>query len=94
MKLKQMTFMKIFYEDKNLFDYSDYPRDSKFFDLANKKVIGKMTDEFRRKIISEFAVLKSQMYSLVDVDDEESKKAKGIYRSAARGIRHNKFVNV
>ena len=54
-----MTFMKIFYEDKNLFDYRDYPRDSKFFDLANKKVIGKMTDEFRRKIISEFAVLKS-----------------------------------
>ena len=34
------------------------------------------------------------MYSLVDVDDEESKKAKGIYRSAAWGIRHNKFVNV
>ena len=26
-----------FYEDKNLFDYRDYPRDSKFFDLVNKK---------------------------------------------------------
>ena len=54
-----MTFMKIFYEDKNLFDFSDYLRDSKFFDLANKKVIGKMKDEFRRKIISEYVVLKS-----------------------------------
>ena len=70
MKLKQMTFMKIFYEDKNLFDFSDYLRDSKFFDLANKKVIGKMKDEFRRKIISEYVVLKSQMYSVVDVDGE------------------------
>ena len=48
-----------FYEDKNLFDFSDYLRDSKFFDLANKKVIGKMKDEFRRKIISEYVVLKS-----------------------------------
>ena len=26
-----------FYSDKNLFDFGDYPRDSKFFDPANKK---------------------------------------------------------
>ena len=26
-----------FYQDKNLFDFSDYPSDSKFFDLVNKK---------------------------------------------------------
>ena len=26
-----------FYEDKNLLDFSDYPRDSKFFDLLIKK---------------------------------------------------------
>ena len=25
-----------FYEDKNLFDFSNYPRESKFFDLASK----------------------------------------------------------
>ena len=56
MKLKQMMFMKIFYfyEDKNLFDFSDYPWDSKFFDSANKKVIGKMKDELKREIICEF----------------------------------------
>ena len=28
-----------FYENKNLFDFSDYPEDSKFFDPVNKKVI-------------------------------------------------------
>ena len=38
-----------FYQDKNLFDFSDYPLDSKFFDLANKKVFGKMKDEFKGK---------------------------------------------
>ena len=31
-----------FYQDKNLFDFSDYPLNSKFFDPANKNVIGKM----------------------------------------------------
>ena len=36
-----------FYENKNLFNLSDYSRDSTFFDLVNKKVIGKMKDEFK-----------------------------------------------
>ena len=47
-----------FYQDKNLFDFSDYPLNSKFFHPANKKVIGKMKDEFKGKIISEFPELK------------------------------------
>ena len=45
------------YEDTNLFDFSDYPQNSielhsKIFNLANRKVIGKMKDEFKRKIVS------------------------------------------
>ena len=35
-----------FYKVKNLFDFSDYPLNSKFFDPVNKKLIGKMKDEF------------------------------------------------
>ena len=31
-----------FYEDKNLFVFSDYPKDSKLFDPVTKKVIGKI----------------------------------------------------
>ena len=65
-----------FYRDKILFDFSDYPLDSMFFDSVNKKVIGKMKDEFQGKIISEFVGLKSKMYSLIAVEDEEVKKAK------------------
>ena len=41
-----------FYLDKDLFDLSDYPLHSTFFDATNKKVIGKMKDEFKGKIIS------------------------------------------
>ena len=53
-----------------------------------------MKDEFKVKVISEFVELKSKMYSLVDVDGEEIKKAKGVNRSVVRGIKHKKFVNV
>ena len=31
---------------KDLLDFSDYSKDSKFFDETNHKVIGKMKDEF------------------------------------------------
>ena len=47
-----------FYGDENLFDFSDYPRDSKFFDPVNKKVIAKVKDEFKGKINNEFVGLK------------------------------------
>ena len=65
-----------FYTDKDLFGFSDFPQDSKFFDLVNKKVIGKMKDEFQGKIISGFVGLKSKMYSLIDADNEENKNSK------------------
>ena len=38
-----------FYQDKNLFDLSDYPLDSKFFNPVNKKVIGKMKQSSKEK---------------------------------------------
>ena len=76
-EIKTRDVYEDFYENKNLFDFSDYPLDSKFFDPDNKKFIGKIKDEFKGKIISEFVGLKPKMYSLIAVDDEEVKKAKG-----------------
>ena len=32
------------FRHKHLFDLSNYPKDSKFFDPVNEKVIGKMND--------------------------------------------------
>ena len=34
-----------FFKRKSLFEFSNYPKDSKFFDPTNKKVIDKMKDE-------------------------------------------------
>ena len=66
-----------FYENKNLFDLSDYPQDPKFFDLVNKSVISKMKNEFKGKITSEHFRLKQKMYTLIAVDGGEMKKEKG-----------------
>ena len=93
MKLKQNAYEK-FYEDKHFFDFSDCPHDSKFFDPVNKKVTGKTKDKFKAIIISELVGVKSKVYSLVDVDDKESKKANEVNESIVKGIRHKKFVNV
>ena len=73
-----------------MFDFSDYPLGSEFFDPANTKVIGKMKDEFKGKTINEFVVLKSKMYSLISVDNEEVTKAKGVNKK----IRHKEFVDI
>ena len=59
-----------FYENKSLFNLSDYPEDLKVFDWVNKKVIGKMKDEIKGKIFSKFVELKSKN-SLIVVDIEE-----------------------
>ena len=58
-----------------MFGFSNYPKDSKFFDETNK-VIGKMKDVQEGKIINEFVGLKSKMYSMKDIDGKETNTAK------------------
>ena len=83
-----------FYENKNLFDFSDYPRDSKLFDPFNEKVIGKMKEEFKGEINSEFVGWSSKMYSFVSVDGKENKKAKAVIKNVVKITRHKELVDV
>ena len=46
-----------------MFDFRNYSKDSRFLNETNKKVVGKMKDEFGGVIITEFVGLKSKMYS-------------------------------
>ena len=78
------------FKDRRLFDFSGYPIDSKYYDITNKKVLGKMKDEFNGVKIIEFVGLKSKMYSLISVDDREVNKAKGINKK----LRHEDCVVV
>ena len=45
-KIKSENVYEEFFNWKDLFDLSNYSKDSKSFDDANKKVIGKMKVEF------------------------------------------------
>ena len=47
-----------FFKWKDLFHFSNYSKDSKFFDETNKKVIVKMKDEFGGVTVNEFVGLK------------------------------------
>ena len=73
-----------------MFDFSEYPIDSKYYDSANKRVLGKMKDELNGVKIIEFVGLKSKMHSLISVDDREVNKAKGINKK----LRHKEYVDV
>ena len=65
-----------FYGDKDLFDFSDYPQNSTFFDLVNEKVFDKMKNEVKQKMICEFVGLKSKIYSAVTADNKKNLKSK------------------
>ena len=54
-EIKSKDVSEEFSKWKDLFDFSNYSKDSKFF---NKKTIGKMEDEFGGIIITEFVGLK------------------------------------
>ena len=61
--ISEDVYEKIF-KWKDLFNFNNYSKDLKFFDMTNKKVIGKMKDAFGGAIVDEFVGLKSKMYSI------------------------------
>ena len=87
MKLKMIGFMKIFMKIKICLIFLIIKKIQKKCPV-NKKVTGKMKDEVKGKIIIEFVGLKSKLYSLVTVDNEKPKKAKGVNKNVVKNIRH------
>ena len=77
-EIKSEDIYEQFFKQKDLFDFSNYSKDSKFFNETNQKVICKMKDEFGGVIVDEFAGLKSKMYSVIKIDGKESNTAKGV----------------
>ena len=77
-EIKSEHVYKEFYKWKDLFDFSHCSKDSWFYDESNKKVIGKMKDEYGGVIIDEFIGLKSKMCSIKKIDGSESRTAKGV----------------
>ena len=44
-KIKDDNVCDQCFKEKYLFDFSGYPKDSVYYDISNKKVLGKMKDE-------------------------------------------------
>ena len=90
-EIKSENVYEEFFKWKNLFDFSNYLKDSKLFDERNKKVIGKMKDEFGGVIVKEFVGLKSKMYSMKKKNDgKECNTAKEV----SIATEFNKFKDV
>ena len=53
-EIKSEDVYEEFFKHKHLFELSNYPKDSKFFDPVNKNVIGKMKYVSEGKINDEF----------------------------------------
>ena len=70
-----------FHMNKVMSDFTEYPDNSRFYDMKNKKIIGKMKDETKSVSIVEFVELKSQIDSYIKEDKEGDKKAKGINKN-------------
>ena len=70
------------YKHKELFDLSNFPVSSKCYCSDNKKVVGKMKDEYGGKSILKFVDLKTKMHSLLDESSNEKSTSKG----------HNVFI--
>ena len=84
-----------FWNDKDTFDNSDYPENSPYYCNADKKVIGKFKDEACGVPITEFIVLRSNMYSYIKDDEKGGKTAKGIKKNVIKNnIKHEDYKNV
>ena len=83
---------KDMFEDKNLYDFSEYPKDHPNYDITNKKVLGTFKDELKSRIITEFIGLKPKMYSFNFIENniEINKNIhKGIKNSIS--LKHDEY---
>ena len=61
-------------EQKEYYDFSEYPKDHFLYSTENQAVVGKYKDEMEGKIITEFVGLRSKLYSLTIQDEKKQKK--------------------
>ena len=59
------NFDQIMFENKEFFDLSSYSKDCKYYCGDNKKVPGKMKDEYGVTTIIEFAASKPKSYKII-----------------------------
>ena len=93
-EIKAEDVYKDFWNDKDMFDNSDYPESSPYYCNVNEKIIGKFKDEACGILITEFIGLKSKMYSYVKDNEKGGKTTKGIKKNVIKNnIKHEDYKN-
>ena len=64
-EIESIDLYEDLYEGKEMVDFGEYSQDPKFYDVKNKKIIGKMIDDTTPVPIVEFVELNSKMKSFV-----------------------------
>ena len=86
---------KGFWNDREMFDNSDYPENSPYCCNVNKKVTGKFKDEACGVPIVKFIGLKSKMYSYVKDNEKGGRTAKGIKKNVIKNnIKQEDYKNM
>ena len=83
---------KDFWNDKDMFNNSDYPESSSYYCNVNKKIIEKFKGEACGIPITEFIGLKSKMYSYVKDNEKGGRTAKSIKKNVIENnIKHEDY---
>ena len=87
-------FMKTSTKIKSI-DFSNYPKDSKYYNNANGLVVGRIKDETCSMPVKGFIGLESKMYIFITEGNYESKKAKSIIKTAVVDeLKYEDYKNV
>ena len=93
MKSKTDDLYADMYQDRHMYDTSNYDKNNALYSVKNMKVIGKMKDETKGVPIKEFVGLRPKMYSMT-YDCKEKKTAKGTKKSEIKKLRHQNYKDV
>ena len=89
-EIKSGDVYEEFFKHNYLFDFNNFPKDSKFYDSQNKMVVGKMKVQCKEIPINKFVGLKSKMHSMLLDDGKESNTSKGIKTSFNKKTQNEK----
>ena len=77
-------------EQKQYYDFSEYPKDHFLYNTDNQAVVGLMKDEYHSKIITEFIGLRSKLYSITAEGEEPKDNKKVVMKHKMNLIKSSK----
>ena len=80
-EIKTEDVYKDFNNHKEMFDFSNYSKKSKYYDNSKKLKVDEFKDEAAGVTIEEFVGIKPKLYSYLLDDNSEHKKAKGVHKN-------------